>query len=220
VKIPPTSCSHQTQWQMVVDAPSIGQIRPKGVLTFFLLEYHTYYFPAPIAMIWSRQTTQASVCAILLCISRGALGHHFRIGSPRIVEGSSSTAYTFPRDKIHVFTVRQTICHSRTRRSVAEVSLLRCRGGAASFVANYFSASRTRCWAVLLIAIVTDVFTTTMMKVAQDEGSILKLAMSYAGYFIRYVHTEKSGGGHWCLVLFSIDLMRLWITVFTLLARH
>jgi hypothetical protein len=37
----------------------------------------------------------------------------------------------------------------------------------------------------LFLAILIDSFTITMMKVAQDEGSVGKLVISYFGYFLR-----------------------------------
>ena len=69
----------------------------------------------------------------------------------------------------------------------ALVRALSCRGGAREILrlSKYFIGSRSRCWAVLFLAILIDSCTITMMKVAQDEGSVAKLAISYLGYFLR-----------------------------------
>lgn len=67
------------------------------------------------------------------------------------------------------------------------VRALLCRGGQNDTLglSKYFIGSRSRCWAVLFMAILIDSCTITMMKVAQDEGSVAKLAISYFGYFLR-----------------------------------
>lgn len=60
------------------------------------------------------------------------------------------------------------------------------RGGAAApALAQYFAGNRTRCWLVLFLAITIDTLATTIMKVAQEEASLSKLAMAYVGYFVR-----------------------------------
>jgi hypothetical protein len=67
------------------------------------------------------------------------------------------------------------------------VRALSCRGGARVdwSLSKFFVGSRARCWAVLFLTILIDSCTITMIKVAQDEGSVSKLAISYVGYFLR-----------------------------------
>ncbi len=64
---------------------------------------------------------------------------------------------------------------------------LSCRGGDenALGLSTHFVGRKSRCWAILFLAILIDSFTITMMKVAQDEGSVGKLVISYFGYFLR-----------------------------------
>ena len=68
------------------------------------------------------------------------------------------------------------------------------RGGALPDLQAFFSANTTRCWFVLILAILTDTFAAALMKSALDEGSTPKLAISYFAYFVRSVKN--------CLVLF------------------
>ena len=58
-------------------------------------------------------------------------------------------------------------------------------GGIFSSLESYVTASKTRCWGVLLVSILTDALSTTMIKVARDEKSMIKLAGAFGGYFLR-----------------------------------
>lgn len=67
-----------------------------------------------------------------------------------------------------------------------ESTILSLRGGGVfSSLESYFTASKTRCWGVLLVSILTDTVSTTMIKVARDEKSMIKLAGAFGGYFLR-----------------------------------
>jgi hypothetical protein len=59
------------------------------------------------------------------------------------------------------------------------------RGGAFPDLPAYFSASKTRCWFVLMLAILIDSGSCALMKQASDEASRSKLAISYLAYFVR-----------------------------------
>jgi hypothetical protein len=69
-----------------------------------------------------------------------------------------------------------------------ESTILSLRGGGGVFSSfeSYVTASKTRCWGVLLVSIVTDTVSTTMIKVARDEKSMIKLAGAFGGYFLRW----------------------------------
>lgn len=65
---------------------------------------------------------------------------------------------------------------------------LLCRGGGrvtSSRLAVPFIGNKQNCWLVLFLAILIDSYTATLMKIAQDEGSLGKLVLSYIGYFLR-----------------------------------
>lgn len=65
-------------------------------------------------------------------------------------------------------------------------SFLKIRGGGTvSKFAKYIGDSRSRCWIVLLLSILTDTCSTTMMKMGRDEGSAAKLLTAYFGFFLR-----------------------------------
>jgi hypothetical protein len=76
---------------------------------------------------------------------------------------------------------------SKTSQTV--VQAIELRGGSATSVlssfSNYIGSSKTRCWIVLLFAILTDSFSTSVMKMARDESSLSKLLVAYCGYFLR-----------------------------------
>lgn len=67
-----------------------------------------------------------------------------------------------------------------------ESTILSLRGGGVfSSLESYVTASKTRCWVVLLVSILTDTVSTTMIKFARDEKSMIKLAGAFGGYFLR-----------------------------------
>ena len=65
-------------------------------------------------------------------------------------------------------------------------SALQVRGGSASDmimnIKNFIGDNKMRCWIVLFVAILTDTFSTTLMKMAQDESSVTKLLVAYCGF--------------------------------------
>ena len=67
---------------------------------------------------------------------------------------------------------------------------LRGGGGAIANFSKYIGDSRTRSWVVLLISILLDSMSCTMMKMGRDEGSIVKLATAYLGFFTRYANNH------------------------------
>lgn len=65
---------------------------------------------------------------------------------------------------------------------------LKIRGGSNNVLSDfssYIGRSKWRCWVVLVLAILTDTASTTLMKIAKDESSFPKLVASYFGYFMR-----------------------------------
>jgi hypothetical protein len=60
-------------------------------------------------------------------------------------------------------------------------SYLAVRGG----ISSNTTPSKSACWIALFSAILSDTFSTTMMKVASDEKSVSKLCLAYCGYFLR-----------------------------------
>ena len=80
------------------------------------------------------------------------------------------------------------------------IPVLSFRGGSEEVPSrffSYFAESKTKCWAVLLVAILIDCGTATLMKVAQKEGSVDKLIISYVGYFVRWVRLWVEGNPYW-----------------------
>jgi hypothetical protein len=65
-------------------------------------------------------------------------------------------------------------------------------GGIVSNFANYIGERRSRCWIALLLSILTDTWSTTMMKMGRDQGSVAKLLTAYCGFFLRYVKWNES----------------------------
>lgn len=72
---------------------------------------------------------------------------------------------------------------------------LRGGGGTIANFSKYIGDSRSRSWVVLLISILLDSMSSTMMKMGRDEGSIVKLATAYLGFFTRYT-TELLNDWH------------------------
>ena len=61
-------------------------------------------------------------------------------------------------------------------------------GGVGSIVSDfndYIGASKARSWAVLVFSILTDTVSVTLMKTAQEEGSVSKIVLSFIGFFLR-----------------------------------
>lgn len=54
-----------------------------------------------------------------------------------------------------------------------------------SSLSTSLSATKARCWALLVLAVVIDTLSATLMKIAQNESSLKKLILSYFGYFLR-----------------------------------
>jgi hypothetical protein len=65
-------------------------------------------------------------------------------------------------------------------------------GGIVSNFADYIGESRSRCWTVLLLSILTDAWSTTMMKWGRDQSSVAKIVTAYCGFFFRYVQWNES----------------------------
>lgn len=66
-------------------------------------------------------------------------------------------------------------------------AILSLRGGssALSNFSDFIGASKTRCWFVLMFAIILDTVSTTLLKMAKDANSIPKLVAAYFGYALR-----------------------------------
>jgi hypothetical protein len=61
-------------------------------------------------------------------------------------------------------------------------------GSCGSILSNFpefIASSKSRSWTVLLLSIVTDALSTTLMKTAQVESSTPKLVLAFCGYFVR-----------------------------------
>jgi hypothetical protein len=90
-----------------------------------------------------------------------------------------------PRTGIDLF--QSTKTESQGDSKVSKIVGL--RGGSATNVfsdfSNYIVDSKTRCWIVLLIAILLDTFSTMLMKIGRDESSPPKLRAAYCGYLLR-----------------------------------
>lgn len=83
-----------------------------------------------------------------------------------------------------------SILHSQRKRSHIDASeIFRIRGGSAAdaFInpKKFVGANKARCWTLLLVVIITDTLSTTLMKMAQEESSLQKLMAAYAGYALR-----------------------------------
>ncbi|CAJ1930560.1 unnamed protein product [Cylindrotheca closterium] len=69
-------------------------------------------------------------------------------------------------------------------KSLPASPILKLRGGGAiAKFSKYIGDSRARSWVVLVISIILDSMSSTMMKLGRDEGSIVKLATAYFGFF-------------------------------------
>lgn len=146
-------------------------------------------------MIWSKVapafflTSIVSSCLPVSCKPASQLcwKNHHRIG----IRGNS-TAAAF-RGPISCLPLAHCPINGRKGKHIVDEHsdddawvLLLCRGGASTTgLSRYFSASVRRCWVALLFAILMDALSTTIMKVAQDEASLPKLALAYSGYFFR-----------------------------------
>jgi hypothetical protein len=69
-------------------------------------------------------------------------------------------------------------------------TVLKFRGGGGTGSAlfnfpEYIAASKSRSWTILLLSILTDAVSTTLMKTAQEESSTPKLVLAFCGYLIR-----------------------------------
>mmetsp|Transcript_6894 Transcript_6894/g.10896 ORF Transcript_6894/g.10896 Transcript_6894/m.10896 type:complete len:254 (+) Transcript_6894:127-888(+) len=75
--------------------------------------------------------------------------------------------------------------------SVEKSVLCKIRGGGGNGFGSMFSsfneyigASKRRCWMVLLVSIMLDTISTTLMKTAQEQGSVSKSVLAFVGYFL------------------------------------
>eukprot|EP00980_Cylindrotheca_fusiformis_P016711 scaffold5024_cov136-Cylindrotheca_fusiformis.AAC.40 len=80
---------------------------------------------------------------------------------------------------------RNEVVESQGLNTIDSSRVLKLRGGGSvSKLANYVGESRSRCWAVLMLSILTDTISTTVMKMGRDEGSVVKLLSAYFGFFL------------------------------------
>ncbi|VEU42799.1 unnamed protein product [Pseudo-nitzschia multistriata] len=67
-------------------------------------------------------------------------------------------------------------------------SLIGIRGGGIISIASdfneYIGSNKNRSWAVLALSVLADTCSVTLMKTAQAESSLKKLALSFLGFFI------------------------------------
>jgi hypothetical protein len=60
------------------------------------------------------------------------------------------------------------------------------RGGhLVSDFADYIAQSSARCWCILILSILIDTGSTTLLKIGRDTSSIIKIFFSYGGFFLR-----------------------------------
>lgn len=97
-------------------------------------------------------------------------------------------SYLFKPNKIHKSHAEHKQVSLSLFHENQALSALKLRGGGVvEKFSTYIADSRARSWVVLLIAILLDTCSSTIMKIGRDEGSIMKLATAYAGFFTRYV---------------------------------
>lgn len=85
--------------------------------------------------------------------------------------------------------IGKTRCHHDQYQppEASKTLALKLRGGhVASGFVDYISKSSATCWLVLILSILVDTGSTTLLKIGRDSASMAKIFMAYCGFFLRY----------------------------------
>jgi hypothetical protein len=128
--------------------------------------------------------TTMNLQAIVLAYMLWAVRNVGAVFSSR--HSSKSPLIIVPQSSIPVSTSRQSPRNPDAK--LLDVALSFRGGASTNLVAKfttYVAASKTSCWAVLFLAILLEAGATTMIKIARDENSSVKLCFAYSAYFLR-----------------------------------